>query len=80
MGPLTKTHSVPHPNIGINPIKTRKMASPHANTEHLMVMVFHTSSISHHLSESDEQLSFSGPTSTSTPNKTDGRPYLSAGH
>ena len=33
------------------------------------LMVFHASSRSHHLSESDKQLSFSGPTSTSTPSK-----------
>ena len=39
------------------------------------VMVFHASSISHHLSESDEQLSFSGPTSVSIPSKTDGGPH-----
>ena len=38
------------------------------------VMVFHASSMSHHLSESDEQLSLSSPTSTSTPSKTDGGP------
>ena len=36
------------------------------------IMVFHASSISHHLIESDKQLSFSSPTSTSTPSKTDG--------
>ena len=38
------------------------------------VMVFHASSMSHHLSESDKQLFFSSPTSTSTPSKTDGGP------
>ena len=36
------------------------------------VMVFHASSMSHHLSESDKQLSFSSLTSASTPSKTDG--------
>ena len=36
------------------------------------IMVFHPSSMSHHLSESDKQLSFSSLTSTSTPSKTDG--------
>ena len=38
-------------------------------------MVFHASSRSHHLSESDEQLSFFCLTSTSTPSKTTGRPH-----
>ena len=38
-------------------------------------MVFHASSISHHFSKSDEQLSFSGLTSISTPSKTDSRPH-----
>ena len=37
-------------------------------------MVFHASSQSHHLSKSDEQLSFTCPTSASTPSKTTGRP------
>ena len=37
-------------------------------------MVFHASSRSHHLSKSDEQLSFSCPTSASTPSKTTSRP------
>ena len=37
-------------------------------------MVFHASSRSHHFSELDEQLSFSCPTSTSTPSKTTSRP------
>ena len=30
-----KEHTVPHPNTGINPAKTRKMASPCANAWHL---------------------------------------------
>ena len=38
-------------------------------------MVFHTSSQSHHLSESDEQLSFTCLTSASTPSKTTGGPH-----
>ena len=38
-------------------------------------MVFHTSSRSHHLSESDEQLFFSCLTSASTPSKRTGRPH-----
>ena len=37
-------------------------------------MVFHASSRSHHLSESDEQLSFTCLTSASTPSKTTGKP------
>ena len=37
-------------------------------------MVFHASSWSHHLSESDEQLSFTCPTSASTPSKTTSGP------
>ena len=35
MDPVTKTHTVPHPNTGINITKTRKTASPHTNTQHL---------------------------------------------
>ena len=35
LDPTTKTHTVPHPNTGINSAKTRKMASPHANAQHL---------------------------------------------
>ena len=42
------------------------------------VMVFYASSMSHHLRESDEQLSFSSPTSTSTPSKTDSGPHPKA--
>ena len=38
------------------------------------LMVFNASSQSHHLSESDEQLSFSWLTSASTPSKTSGGP------
>ena len=35
MGPTTKTHTVPHPNTGINPTKIRKMASSRTNAWHL---------------------------------------------
>ena len=35
MDPMTKTHTVPHPNTGINPAKTRKIASPHVNAWYL---------------------------------------------
>ena len=35
LDPATKTSTVPHPNTRINPTKTRKMASPCANTQHL---------------------------------------------
>ena len=38
-------------------------------------MVFHASSRCHHLSESDKQLSFSCPTSASTPSQTTGGPH-----
>ena len=38
-------------------------------------MVLHISSRSHHFSELDEQLSFSCPTSASTPSKTTSRPH-----
>ena len=35
MNPVTKTHTALHPNTRINPAKTRKTASLHANVQHL---------------------------------------------